>query len=270
MSVITISRGSFSRGKEVAEKVAKELGYECISREILLETSEDFNIPEIKLVRAIHDAPSVLERFTHGKEKYIAYIQATLLGHLKKDNCVYHGLAGHFFVQDIPHVFKVRVYADIDYRVEEEMKRENISAEEARNILKKDDFERRRWGLQLYGQDTWDPTLYDLVVHIKTKTVDDVVEIVLHAAKLDCFQTTPESQKRMNDLSLAADVKAALVDSFPNVGTSADEGVVLVKVEAPIIHEEQVTQKIESLATKVAGVKEVRVHVTPFTLYSTR
>jgi hypothetical protein len=36
MSIITISRGSYSRGKEVAEKVAAALGYECISREILL------------------------------------------------------------------------------------------------------------------------------------------------------------------------------------------------------------------------------------------
>jgi len=270
MSVITISRGSYSRGKEVAEKVARELGYECISREILLETSKDFNIPEIKLVRAIHDAPSVLERFTHGKEKYIAYIRATLLEHMKKDNIVYHGLAGHFFVQDIPHVFKVRVYADIDYRIEEEMKRENISAEEARHILKKDDFERRRWGLQLYGQDTWDPTLYDLVVHIKTKTVDDAVGIVLHAARLDCFQTTPESQKRLNDLSLSANVKAALIDAYPTAEASADDGIVLVKVEAPLIHEEQITQKIENLAEKVKGVKEVRVHVIPFTLYSTK
>jgi hypothetical protein len=46
MSIVTISRGSYSRGKEVAEKVAQKLGYECISRDILLETSEQFNIPE--------------------------------------------------------------------------------------------------------------------------------------------------------------------------------------------------------------------------------
>ncbi|MBP9598542.1 MAG: cytidylate kinase family protein, partial [Desulfobacter sp.] len=73
MSVITISRGSYSRGKEVAEKVASELGYECISRDILLEASEEFNIPEIRLIRALHDAPSVLERYTHGRDRYVSY-----------------------------------------------------------------------------------------------------------------------------------------------------------------------------------------------------
>jgi hypothetical protein len=44
MGVITISRGSYSKGKEIAEKLAQHLGYECISREILLETSDHFNM----------------------------------------------------------------------------------------------------------------------------------------------------------------------------------------------------------------------------------
>jgi cytidylate kinase len=65
---------------------------------------------------------------------------------VQKDNVVYHGLAGHFFLQDISHVLKVRVIADLEDRVKEELKREGISAEEARYILKKDDDERRKWG----------------------------------------------------------------------------------------------------------------------------
>jgi len=137
MSIITISRGSYSRGKEVAEKLAQKLGYECISRDILLEASEEFNIPEIKLVRAIHDAPSVLDRFTHGKERYIIYIRKALLKRVQKDNMVYHGLAGHFFLQNIPHVCKVRIIADMDERIKEEVKRENITPEKAQYILKK-------------------------------------------------------------------------------------------------------------------------------------
>ena len=79
MAIITISRGSYSRGKEIAEKVAARLGYSLLSRDILLQASEEFNIPEIRLVRALHDAPSVLERFTHGKERYVSFIQQALL-----------------------------------------------------------------------------------------------------------------------------------------------------------------------------------------------
>jgi cytidylate kinase len=209
MPIITISRGSYSRGKEVAEKLAQKLGYKCISRDILLEASEQFNIPEIKLVRAIHDAPSILERFTHGKERYVAYFRSTLLKHVQKDNVVYHGLAGHYFLRGIPHVIKVRIMADIEDRVQEEMRRENISAEDARYILKKDDDERRRWGIQIYGIDTWDPMLYDMVLYVKSLTVDDAVDLISKAAQLPRFQATPESQRLVDEMARAAAEEAA-------------------------------------------------------------
>ena len=84
MAIITISRGSFSRGKEVAESLAQRLGYECVSRDILLAASTEFNIPEIRLVRALHDAPSVLERFSHGRERFIRYICSSLYNRVVK------------------------------------------------------------------------------------------------------------------------------------------------------------------------------------------
>jgi len=51
---------------------------------------------------------------------------------------------------------KVRINADLENRIEEEMRREHISEKEARHILKKDDEERRKWGMYLYGIDTKD------------------------------------------------------------------------------------------------------------------
>ena len=78
MAIITISRGSYSRGKEVAEAVAARLGYECISRDVLLDASKHFNIPEVKLIRAIHDAPTLLQRMGHDRSAYMAYIRSAL------------------------------------------------------------------------------------------------------------------------------------------------------------------------------------------------
>ncbi len=79
MAVITISRGSYSHGKEIANKLSRKLGYQCVSREALIRASEEFNIPEIKLERALHDSPSVLDRFTYGKQRYLAYIRTAIL-----------------------------------------------------------------------------------------------------------------------------------------------------------------------------------------------
>jgi cytidylate kinase len=259
MAIITVSRGTFSRGKDVAEKLAKQLKYECISREILLEASEEFNIPEIKLERAIHDAPSALERFRYGKERYIAYIRAALLKHVQKDNVVYHGLGGHFFLQGIPHVFKLRIIADMEYRVKEEMKRSKISMDKAQYILQKDDEERRKWSLQLYGMDPWDSRLYDMVLHIGNLGIDDAVVISYFTVKKPCFQTTPESQKILDNALLSAQVYAALVTTLPYAKVTADDGVVFVgNLDPSTATQKKVHSDIRKIVEQVEGVKEVR------------
>jgi len=263
MAIITISRGSYSKGKEIAEKVAVELGYECLSRDVLLEASENFNVPEIKLVRALHDAPKVLERFSHGKKKYVAYIEQAFLEHVQKDNVVYHGLAGQFFLKGVGHALKVRVIADLDDRVQPEMDRENITAEKARLDLKRDDFERRKWALALYGIDTADSTLYDLVVHIRKLSVNDAVKLISLAARLPHFETTPESQQALDNLVLAAQVKSAIFDAYPNVEVSAENGTVVVHTEGALEQENAIADRIRSHVAGVAGVNETRVHVRP-------
>ncbi len=258
MAIVTISRGSYSRGKEVAEKLAQALGYDCLSRDILLEASERFNIPEMRLIRAIHDAPSILQRFTYGKEQYVAYIRAALLRHAQKDNMVYHGLAGHFLLRGIPHLLKVRIIADLEDRVKEEMKRENISEAEARQVLLADDAERRKWSLKVYGTDTWDPNLYDLLIHVKCITVDDAVEIIKCAVKGPCFQTTAEGQRMVDEMALAARIEAALVQEIPSIKAEVKGEEVYINLRGALCEDKELLERITRLVRNVAGV-DVRV-----------
>ena len=262
MPIITISRGSYSKGKEIAEKVAKELEYECIARKVLLEASDEFDISELKLVRAIHDAPSLLERLSVGKKKYVAFVRKEILDHFKKDNVVYHGLAGHFFVSGIAHVIKVRIIADMEERVRLEMEREGISKEKALRILEKDDEERRKWSEALYNVDTRDCVNYDMVLHIHKLTLNDAVDIICRTAKLPQFQATPESRRAIDDLALAAHAEAKLLDLAPDLEVSAKDGNVVVKATAPVFFSEKLTRDIVKSAKAIPGVKEVAVDIT--------
>jgi len=264
MGVITISRGSYSRGKETAEKLAQQLGYECISRDILLEASAHFNVPEVKLVRAIHDAPSFFERFKHGKEKYILFIREAFLEHIRKDNVVYHGLAGHFFVKGISNILKVRIIANLENRIKEEMSRQKISEKEARYILKKDDEERRKWSMHLYGINTNDPRLYDIVLHIDNLKVRDAIDILADMARRPCFQTTPESRMKINDFHLAAKAHAAIFDALSSADVQCKNAIVTVRIETALSLEEEVTYKIKNLLKDIDEIKEIRVNVVPF------
>ncbi len=261
MAIITISRGSYSKGKEIAEKVAQELGYVCIGRDILLAASEEFNVPEVKLTRAIHDAPSFFKYVSHSKEKYVTFIKAEMLKHVKRDNIVYHGLAGHFFLKGISHVLKVRIIADLGDRVRLEMAREGITREEALNILQRDDEERRKWSKALYGIDTRDSSLYDLVIHIQKFSVKDAVDMICHAAMLEQFQTTPESQQNIDDLALAAQMKAALFHVRRDLQVSAKNGTVFVKGEAARGKEQTLAQDILRISKIIKGVKETKIDI---------
>ncbi|MCP4337685.1 MAG: cytidylate kinase-like family protein [Desulfobulbaceae bacterium] len=274
MAIISISRGSYSRGKEVAETLAERLGYGCVSRDILLETCEEFSIPEIRLVKALHDAPSVLDRFSHGRERYMSYFRAAFLNHMAKDNVVYHGLSGHFFLQGIDHAIKMRIIANMDDRIKEEMKRENSSAEEARYLLKKDDDERRKWSLSLYGKDPWNCSLYDLVLSIDTMTVDDVVGILEGVVKQGRFDATPESKAKLKEKTLLANVHAKIVNIAPRATVSIKDSVVtLSNLDGGLKNDGEIRRKTAERLILSHDLKDVvfakpvktkKDHINPF------
>ncbi len=266
MTIVTISRGSFSMGREVAEKVARRLEYECISREILLEASGKYDIPEIKLERAIADAPSALERFTHGTHNYVAYFQSALAGHMRHDNVVYHGLAGHILLKNVTHVLKVRIIADLDRRVDVLVRREGVTEGEAKSWIAKVDSERRKWTKSLYNLDPQDPSIYDLTVKINTFDVEDAVNMICEATSRDAFKATPLSKQHMEDLSLSCDIKARLIEKNPDISVSSHKGNVVVYTKRSERHAREIRSAVTQLKLddgKSLNTVEVHTDVTP-------
>ncbi len=247
-------------GKLVAEEVADRLGYTVISRDLLLDASERFNIPEIKLIRAIHDAPGVLERFGHAKQSYIAYIRAALTERICNDNVVYHGLAGHLLLKGIPGVLKVRITSDLERRITNEMQREKIDAQTAMETILKDDQQRRKWTKSLHGVDPWDSHLYDMVIRIERLTVDNAVDFICRAAQSEGFQTTAQSLRKMNDLALACRIKAELVEDFPSTGITCSYGNIIVYAKDKDQASAKLHEKLEKIHQNITGIHNLEVH----------
>jgi cytidylate kinase len=259
MAIMTVSRGSYTRGREVAEKVAQRLGYPCISREVLLSASRDFNIEEIKLTRAIEGAPSFLNRWKHGREKYIAYIQSALLNYLKRDNVVYHGFAGQALVRDLPWVLKVRVESSLEDRLKMVMDRDGVSRKRALETIEKLDAERRKWSLKLYGIDPSDSSLYDVVVRIDRMMVDDAASMLCDVVRMKPFQITAECKAEMDDLALAAEVRTYLMDIRPAVEVCSQRGVIFVRSETTVAEESDLVNRMGKIAAKVTGLKGIEI-----------
>ncbi len=230
MAIITISRGSFSHGKEIAEMVARKLGYECISREVLIEASQFFNVPEMKLTKSIHDAPGILERLTHGRDQYISYIRAALLEHVKNDNVVYHGHAGHLLIPELANVLKVRILAELEDRIALLRERRNMTEKEAVEFIKKEDKQRAMWTKYLYNVEITDPKLYDLVIRIGKLSVEDACDVICTAAQSPSFQLTPEEKKSIRDMAIGSHARAAL-QPICDADVTASDGVLYVKIK---------------------------------------
>lgn len=255
MPIITISRGSYFHGKSIAEKLAAKLNYSCLSRDEIIDNLDEFHLPEIKLMRGINDAFSVLDRFPHGKQRFITAIRSAILEKFLAGNVVYHGLVGHHFVREISHVLKVRIIADTERRVESEMEREKISEEKARYVLKKDDEERRKWAMFLYGIDLAGPEAYNLVIRIGHLSEDDAVNIIVSAAGLTSFQETDESKAALADAALRALVIRKLFD-FPHAGVAAKNGQLRVTLKVPEEQQSIIQGRVSQILDSISGIKE--------------
>jgi cytidylate kinase len=258
MPIITISRGSYSRGKEIAEKLAAKLDYKCISREVLLGTCGEYNVPEIKLNKAIRNAPSFLKQFSGGKEHYVKQIRATLLDYVQNDNIVYHGLAGQFFLKGIPNVLRVCLMVDMEYRINRVMETENMPRTTAESFLKKVDGERRKWGQRLYGIKPYSPELFDMVINLRCMTVDDAVSTIQYAANMPCFQATPESQKMLKLMTIKAQI-IALLNKYPNANIVVEEDSVYVGIKAPLNQKDRIIREVTENVERIKGVTEFKV-----------
>ena len=115
----------------------------------------------------------------------------------------------------------------------------------------------------MYRIDPWDPRLYELVAQVGKISVDDVADIICHTVGLERFKTTIESQQAMDDLSISAEVKAALIDLKRDIHVFADNGIVNVKATTLESNEFKLIQDIRKIVEKIPHVKEVKIDVVP-------
>ena len=93
-------------------------------------------------------------------------------------------------------------------------------------------------------------------------TVDDAVDVICHTSGLETFKTTFESQKAMEDLVLASEVKTTLLDLKPDIQIFVRDGVVTIGASAQIMKDPDLVREMEKIAGNIPGVKGVNVKST--------
>ena len=260
MSIITVSRGSFSGGKMLAEAVAQKLGYRCIDRDQIIQKAQAWGVSQDDLRTAIEKPPTFFGQSAQTKYSYLAFIQAALTEEARSGKAIYHGLGAHLLLRKGPPVLRIRVIAPMEFRIAQVQDRFKCVRKEAIDYIEKVDQDRRRWTKFLYDVDWTDASLYDLVLNLEQMSLPEAADVVCAASQLKCFAFTPASQKAIDDLALASHVKASLAMHLATAKfqfeVEADAGSVTVK--GNIISPDQARQ-IGQIVRGVAGVTSLEL-----------
>jgi cytidylate kinase len=258
MAIITISRGAFSGGQALAERVASVLGYRCVSREVLAEASGRYGIPEAKFTEVLETVPHWWERWQESLRLYRIVLQAAMCEVAQGGNLVYHGHAGQELFPGIRHVLKIHLTAPLAFRVQQVRSRQGLNESAALEYIEHVDKARNRRLQAIFGAAWRDPSRYDLVLNVAQMTLDTAAHLVVEAARRQDYQPTAESEQAFQDLTVSARVQAALIISPRTRNLTVNIRVERGEVYASgILAQSDLEQEISRLIASVPGVKKV-------------
>lgn len=264
MAIVTVSHAPYTGGTAIAEKVAAVLNYRCVDREVLIEASRRYGIPEAKFEEVLETQGHWWERWLEGLRLYRITLQAAMCEVAQGGNLVYHGRGGQELFPGIRHVLKVLIVSSMQYRIELVRTRKGLDGENARQFLKDLDRVRGRRLRALFNIDWQDPTGYDLVLNTARINPDMAVYLIAEAAQRPEYAPTADSEKAFQDLTITARVQAALITSPKTrnviLNVTSDGGRVNI---SGILADPDLEKEIIRVARSVSGVSDVVTDIEP-------
>jgi cytidylate kinase len=212
MPIIAITREMGSLGKDVARGLGEALGLPVIYHEVIDQLADRMRVRKSHVIRLLDGSAGLLERLTADKTSLSVFTADEIFAIAGQGRgAVIRGWGATHLLRDVPHAVCVRVCAPFDVRRERMMERlGNDDAELVGEEIRNNDeahgaIMRRHFDLR------WsDPEHYDLVLNTKRVRVDECVSEVLSLVKSPQFAETEGTRQKLDDLALAARVRAAL------------------------------------------------------------
>jgi two-component system response regulator CpxR len=263
MSVITVFSGTHCREEAVVQGLASKSGFELVTDgEIAQKASASSEMGESKIMRAFSAKTSVFHKFTHEKERSIAYLKLALAQRLSSDRILVHGFVSHLLPKAVTHVLRVCLIADIKSRIALAVDDLGMSEKEAAKLIRRQDDDRAAWVHHLLGNsDPWSPALYDMVIPTDKTPLDEAISLIAKHAEAEVLKPSPASRKVMEDFLLSAGVEVALAEEGHNVGVSVDNGSVTLTINKHVLMLSRLEEELKSTAGKVPGVRKIETKV---------
>ncbi len=183
MAIITISREMGSGGIPIAQQVAEELGFTLVNGDAIKEMASEYDLTDEDLQQSDEKPPAFVEKLDRQIELNMNRIQLIVLEQALKGDVIIYGRGGQDLLSEIKSVFRVRVIAPFEERVERWAEREWIDPDLARSLVRKSDQQRAGFIKYYFDRDWENPVEYDLVINTTRLSNETAVQLIKKAIK---------------------------------------------------------------------------------------
>lgn len=265
MSVITVFNGSFCNEEAIVQQVARESGYQLLSdADLVARASETAGLSQERILRAFNARASVFNKFTHERERSVAFIKLALAQALARDQLLVHGFATQLIPRNISHVLRICLIADLKIRAAAAADALKVGESEAVKLIRRQDEDRLNWIQSIFNlQDPWASELYDMILPTDKLTVEQIALTIVDNARASVVRVTETSRAAVSDFLLAAQVEVALAGQGHMVGVQAHDGTVTLTINKHVLMLGRLENELKTIAGKVSGVNSVETKVGP-------
>jgi cytidylate kinase len=210
MSIVAISDTLGSRGDLMGRELARRLDWEFADREVIAKAAEQFGEAVGELHQVTEERPSLWERFTDSKRRYLLYVEATVFEMAARGRVVIVGHGSTIMLRDIRHALRVRVSAPERERVDRVRVARGVTEANALDLVRDSDAERAARMRYLYQVEMDDAFLYDLTINSERVDVDEGARLMAEGLTLQRVQATDETREEALDRVCAALARARL------------------------------------------------------------
>ena len=210
MAIITISREMGSGGIPIVHQVAEELGYTLVDGDAIKNVAAKYGLSKETLQQIDEKPPAFVEQLDRQIELDMNRIQLIVLEAALKGNVVIYGRGGQDLLPGITSVFRVRVIAPFEDRVERWAEREWIDPDLARSLVRKSDQQRAGF-IKYYFDRNWsNPIEYDLVINTARLSNETAVKLISEGVNdQNLIENKSACKKKLKDLILQKKIQIA-------------------------------------------------------------
>ncbi len=265
MTVIAMTREMGSLGRDVALRLAEDLGLDLVQHQLVEHVADKMHVGEASVNRFLEGKAGLLERWGINEQKLSLYTTEEILEVAAKGNVLIRGWGATYVLRHVPHVFCLRVCASESTRAKVLMNRIGIQdmSVALREIRANDAAHARTMMHMFHVQDWGNPRLFDAVFNTDNMRVETCVDCATAIVKQPEFRQTPESAALLADMTLTARINSALksnpvtANSNPSFEFEVRHGTGEV-VLSGVVFDNKFAQTAVEVISNVPGVTSVK------------